>query len=70
MTRKDYLKRYAKDAEGNYIGSDRPTGDTGLESVPEKSLDEEPMQQLRKFACGKEHTDGYNNGRRRSVLKI
>ncbi|KAF2848419.1 hypothetical protein T440DRAFT_481005 [Plenodomus tracheiphilus IPT5] len=59
MTREHYLKRYAKDAEGNYIGSDRPAEDAGLVFVPGKSSDQELLEQVRKVAFGKEHCNKY-----------
>lgn len=57
MTREYYLKRYAKDAEGNYVGTERAAADAGLVFVPGKSSDEELMEQVRKVAFGKEHSN-------------
>lgn len=59
MTREHYLKRYAKDAEGNYVGTEAPAVDAGLVFVPGKNTDEELMQQVRKVAFGKEHSNQY-----------
>lgn len=55
MTRERFLKHYAKDAEGNYIGTDRPAVDAGLVFVPSKSTPEDLLQQVQKVAFGKEH---------------
>ena len=41
MTREHYLKHYARDAEGNYIGTEKPAVDAGLVFVPGKSSNEE-----------------------------
>jgi hypothetical protein len=60
MTREHYLKRYAKDAEGNYVGSESPAMDAGLVFVPGKSTDEELMEQVRKVAFGTEHSNKYH----------
>jgi hypothetical protein len=59
MTREHYLKKYAKDAEGNYVGTDSPAIDAGLVFVPGKSTDEELMEQVRKVAFGTEHSNLY-----------
>ena len=55
MPRSHYLRFYAKDAEGNYIGTEKPAVDAGLVFVPSKSTPEDLMQQVRKVAFGKEH---------------
>jgi hypothetical protein len=60
MTREHYLKRYAKDAEGTYVGSESPAMDAGLVFVPGKSTDEELMEQVRKVAFGTEHSNEYH----------
>ncbi|KAH7069021.1 hypothetical protein BKA63DRAFT_520467 [Paraphoma chrysanthemicola] len=59
MTREHYLKRYAKDAEGNYIGTEAAAVDAGLVFVPGKSTNEDLMLQVRKVAFGKEHSNKY-----------
>lgn len=60
MTRSHYLKHYAKDSEGNYIGTGKPAVDAGLVFVPSKSTPEEVLEQVRKVAFGKEHeNEGY-----------
>jgi hypothetical protein len=56
MTRERYLKRYARDAEGNYVGTEAPAADAGLVFVLGKSSSEELLQQVRKVAFGKEHS--------------
>ena len=58
MTREHYLKRYAKDAEGNYIGTDRPAPDAGLVFVPRRATSEELLEQVRRVAFGREHDNG------------
>jgi hypothetical protein len=60
MTREHYLKRYAKDAEGNYVGTEAPAVDAGLVFVAGKSTNEELLQQVRKVAFGKEHSNQYH----------
>ena len=57
MTRDHYLKHYAKDAEGNYIGTEKPAVDAGLVFVPGKSSSEEILEQVRKVAFGREHSN-------------
>lgn len=59
MTREHYLKRYAKDAEGNYVGTENPAADAGLVFVPGKSTSEELLEQVRKVAFGTEHSNKY-----------
>ncbi|KAF2466474.1 uncharacterized protein BDR25DRAFT_306247 [Lindgomyces ingoldianus] len=58
MTRDHYLKHYAKDSEGNYIGTERAAVDAGLVFVPSKSTPEEILQQVQKVASGKQHYIG------------
>ncbi|KAF1980277.1 hypothetical protein BU23DRAFT_495667 [Bimuria novae-zelandiae CBS 107.79] len=55
MTRERYLKHYAKDTEGNYVGTEAPAVDAGLVFVQSKSTTEDLLQQVRKVAFGKEH---------------
>ncbi|KAF2683610.1 hypothetical protein K458DRAFT_304294, partial [Lentithecium fluviatile CBS 122367] len=55
MPREYFLKHYAKDEEGNYIGTGKPAADAGLVFVPSKSTPEDLMQQVHKVAFGKEH---------------
>ncbi|KAF1939490.1 hypothetical protein EJ02DRAFT_408464 [Clathrospora elynae] len=59
MTREHYLKRYAIDAVGNYIGTETAAVDAELVFVPGKSTNEELMEQVRKVAFGKEHSNRY-----------
>jgi hypothetical protein len=60
MTREHYLKRYAKDAEGNYAGTEQPAIDAGLVFVPGKGTDEELIKQVKKVAFGTEHSNQYH----------
>ncbi|KAJ4288596.1 hypothetical protein N0V90_011833 [Kalmusia sp. IMI 367209] len=55
MPREWYLKHYAKDAQGNYVGTEKPAADAGLVFVPSKSTPDDILQQVRKVAFGKEH---------------
>ncbi|KAF2261772.1 hypothetical protein CC78DRAFT_570261 [Lojkania enalia] len=55
MPRSWYLKHYAHNAEGKYIGTEKPAVDAGLVFVPSKSTSEDIMLQVRKVAFGKEH---------------
>lgn len=55
MPREHYLKHYAKDAEGNYVGTEKPAVDAGLVFVPSKSTPEDILQQVRTVAFGKNH---------------
>ena len=59
MTREHYLKKYARDAEGNYVGTERPAPDAGLVFVMGKSSNEELLKQVQKVAFGKEHDNQY-----------
>lgn len=47
MTRDCYIKHYAKDEDGNYIGTERPYPDHQLVFVPNKSTPDEILQQVR-----------------------
>lgn len=55
MTRDHYLKHYAKDAEGNYVGTEKAAPDAGLVFVPGKGSSEELLEQVRKVAFGRQH---------------
>lgn len=59
MKRDLYLRKYAKDAEGNYVGTEKPAVDAGLVFVPGKGSSEELLQQVHKVAFGKEHDNQY-----------
>ncbi|KAG9185402.1 hypothetical protein G6011_07946 [Alternaria panax] len=60
MTREHHLKHYAKDAQGNYISTERPAPDAGLMFVPGKNTDLELLEQVRKAASGVEHSNRYH----------
>jgi hypothetical protein len=49
MTRDCYIKHYAKDEEGNYIGTEKPYPDHQLVFVPNKSSPDDILQQLNEF---------------------
>jgi len=55
MPREYYLKHYAKDEEGNYVGTEKPAVDAGLVFVPSKSTPDDLLQQVHKVAFGKQH---------------
>ncbi|KAF2642028.1 hypothetical protein P280DRAFT_468498 [Massarina eburnea CBS 473.64] len=56
MPREYYLKHYAKDVEGNYVGTEKPAADAGLVFVPSKSTPEDILEQVHKVAFGKMHS--------------
>ena len=62
MPRSHYLKHYAKDANGKYVGTEKPAVDAGLVFVPSKSTPEDILEQVRKVAFGKEHYVGGMSG--------
>ena len=63
MKRSHYLKFYAKDVEGNYVGTEKPAADAGLVFVSSKSTPDEMLAQVRKVAFGKQHyIDAYRDG--------
>ncbi|KAJ8110696.1 hypothetical protein OPT61_g6525 [Boeremia exigua] len=49
MTRDCYIKHYAKDDEGKYIGTEKPYPDWQLVFVPNKSTPDDILQQLNEF---------------------
>jgi len=53
MTRDCYLKHYAKDEEGNYVGTERPFPDASLVFVQSKSTDADVLDQVEEVAKGK-----------------
>ncbi|KAF2816599.1 uncharacterized protein BDZ99DRAFT_471818 [Mytilinidion resinicola] len=60
MTREHYKKFYAKDKDGNYVGTEKAAPDAGLVFVPSKSTPEDILEQVRKVAFGKQHNiDGF-----------
>ena len=61
MTRALYLERYAKDANGEFIGTGRPAPDAGLVFVPSKGTPDELLRQV-KEAVGTRNTDPYGAG--------
>lgn len=48
MTRDCYIKHYAKDEGGNYIGTEKPYADWQLVFVPNKGTPEDVLKQVRK----------------------
>lgn len=59
MPRSHYLKHYAKDSEGKYVGTEKPAVDAGLVFVASQSTPEDVLAQVNKVAFGREHE---NNG--------
>lgn len=49
------MKHYARDNEGNYVGTESPAADAGLVFVPSQSSSEDMLQQVRKVAFSREH---------------
>jgi len=67
MTRDNYQKHYAKDPDGNYVGTEKPAVVAGLVYVLGKSTPEDLEKQIRQVAFGKEHEivsfgGGYHSG--------
>ncbi|KAF2027285.1 hypothetical protein EK21DRAFT_102606 [Setomelanomma holmii] len=62
MTRNFYLKHYAKDAEGNYVGTSSPAVDAPLVFVPGKSTPEDLLRQVQEVAFAKRDTRGPGMG--------
>lgn len=62
MTRAFYLKHYAKDAEGNYIGTGSPAPDAALVFVPGKSSPEDLMRQVQEVAFKRQGMRGNGIG--------
>ncbi|KAF2098884.1 hypothetical protein NA57DRAFT_76119 [Rhizodiscina lignyota] len=58
MKRGHYLMHYAKDVDGNYIGSGKAAHDASLVYVPSKSSKEDIQEQIYKTATSKEHYRG------------
>jgi hypothetical protein len=56
MTRALYLERYAKDVNGEFIGTGEPAPDAGLVFVPSKGTPEELLEQV-KVAVGSRRWD-------------
>jgi hypothetical protein len=62
MTREFYLKHYAKDSEGNFIGTASQAPDAALVFVPGKSTPEDLMRQVQEVAFGKQQVRGGGMG--------
>ncbi|KAF2624073.1 hypothetical protein BU25DRAFT_413946 [Macroventuria anomochaeta] len=56
MTREHYLRKYAHDANGKYVGTETAAPDAGLVFVPSKSSSDELLAQVRKVAFDREHS--------------
>ncbi|KAJ4364482.1 hypothetical protein N0V83_009076 [Neocucurbitaria cava] len=63
MTREQYLKHYAKDAEGKYVGSGTAAPDAALVFVPEKSTEEDLLRQVEEVVRGKQEVRGKGIGK-------
>jgi hypothetical protein len=55
MPREYYLKHYAKDEEGNYIGTEKAAADAALVFVPGSNTPEDILKQVHQVAFGKMH---------------
>ena len=55
MTRDCYLKHYAKDDDGNYVGTESPYPDAGLVFVQSKSTDADVQEQIERVAQGRSY---------------
>lgn len=55
MKRSHYQRHYAKDGDGNYVGTEKPAADAHLVYVASKSTPEDVKEQVRKCAKGKLH---------------
>ena len=51
MTRDCYIKHYARDEEGRYIGTEKPYPDWQLVLVPNKSTPEDILEQVSLALC-------------------
>jgi hypothetical protein len=63
MTREFYLKHYAKDPEGNYVGTGAKAPDAGLVFVPSKSTPEDIMRQVDEVAFARQEVRGKGIGK-------
>jgi hypothetical protein len=63
MKREQYLKHYAKDVEGNFVGTASPAPDFALVFVPGKSADEDLKRQFEEVALGKQRIRGAGIGK-------
>jgi hypothetical protein len=63
MKRSQYLAHYAKDAEGNFVGTGTPAPDHGLVFVPGKSSSEELLKQANEVALSVQRRRGKGIGK-------
>lgn len=69
MTRDFYLKHYAKDAEGKYVGTGAPAPDAALVFVPGKGGEEDIQKMVDEVALGKQRIRGGGIGKFGTPLK-
>jgi hypothetical protein len=62
MSREFYLKHYAKDAEGNYVGTAQPAPDAALVFVLSKSTPEDLTRQVQEVAFKRQGMRGAGIG--------
>lgn len=62
MKRSQYLAHYAKDAEGNFVGTAAPAPDAGLVFVLGKSTDADLLKQVEEVALGVQRNRGNGIG--------
>ncbi|KAF1937356.1 hypothetical protein EJ02DRAFT_458792 [Clathrospora elynae] len=63
MTRAMYLKHYAKDPEGNFVGTAAPAPDAGLVFVPGKGTTEDMWRQAESVALERQELRGKGIGK-------
>jgi hypothetical protein len=63
MKRSYYLAHYAKDAEGNFVGTGTPAPDLGLVFVPGKGSSEEMLKQANEVALEVQRRRGMGIGK-------
>lgn len=69
MKRSQYLAHYAKDAEGNYIGTGNPAPDAGLVFVAGKGTPDDLLKQVEEVALGMQNRRGDGIGKFGKPLK-
>lgn len=53
--RSHYLRNYAHDTSGSYIGTEPAAPDAGLVIVPGRAISAELLEQVKTFALAREH---------------
>jgi hypothetical protein len=63
MKRSQYLAHYAKDAEGNFVGTGSPAPDLALVYVPSRGSSEDMLRQCEEVARGMQERRGNGIGK-------